>query len=80
MEKKSKDKHTGQHLAETARKLRDFAKVYNNHKVCPLMHDLLRVLYPGDGVKDKRRALNEQIREILHVVFKRWRLVAALFA
>ncbi len=41
--------------------LRDFARVYNDYKTCPLMHDLLRVLYPGDTVKDKRRTLKRQI-------------------
>ncbi len=59
---KPQGKHKGQRLQEVVRELRDFAKVYNNHKVCPLMHDLLRVLYPNSDIKDKRRALNDKVK------------------
>lgn len=53
--------HVSDKRQRLAQSMREFAKIYNNHKVCPLMHDLLRVLYPGDEVKDKRRALERRI-------------------
>lgn len=48
-------------VSRMASEMREFAKVYNNHKTCPLMNDLLRVLYPDDTVKDKRRALERRV-------------------
>jgi hypothetical protein len=46
---------------QAVKAMREFAKIYNDYKTCPLMHDLLRVLYPGDAVKDKPKALKRQI-------------------
>lgn len=48
-------------LQRTAREMREFAKVYNNYKMCPLLHDLIRVLYPDNTAKDKRRVMKRKI-------------------
>jgi hypothetical protein len=48
-------------LQQTATAMREFAKVYNNHRMCPLMHDLLRVLYPDTPGKDRRKLLSRKI-------------------
>jgi hypothetical protein len=55
-----KSKHDGK-LQKAAQAWREFVKVYNDHRTCPLMHDLLRVLFPGDETKDKRRLLNRKV-------------------
>ncbi len=61
MGNKTKARKGSGRLQRVAQSMREFAKVYNNHKICPLMHDLLRVLYPGSVIKDKPRALKRQI-------------------
>ncbi|WKZ29073.1 MAG: hypothetical protein QY323_06130 [Patescibacteria group bacterium] len=48
-------------LKRTLDSMRKFAKVYNDFKTCPLMHDLLRVLYPDSVQKDQRALLKRKI-------------------
>lgn len=63
MASKKPDQHdAGKSIRAAVAEWRLFAKIYNNHKMCPLMHDLLRVLFPGSDVKDKRALLARRIK------------------
>ncbi len=46
-----------------AQKMRKFAEIYNNFKMCPLSHDLIRVLFPGKQVKDPQRLLRRSVEQ-----------------
>jgi hypothetical protein len=46
---------------KTVAAMREFAKVYNNFKMCPLLHDLLRVIFPNSVAKNKRRLLQRTV-------------------
>jgi hypothetical protein len=58
--------------AATVRKMRDFAKVYNDFKVCPLLHDLYRMLCPNDPLADKKRQ-----QRVLQRMVERYRVFSA---
>lgn len=48
-------------LAGPVQKMREFAAIYNNFKMCPLNHDLFRVLFPGSQVNDPQRLLRREV-------------------
>lgn len=57
-----KEKSSRQRLQRSVRQLRAFAKVYNDYKLCPLMHDLLRVLYPSIKPTQQRDKLGQSLK------------------
>lgn len=62
MAKKTPSKKVAHANRGVAQELRAFAKVYNNYKLCPLMHDLLRVLYPNAKRGEQRQMLSATLR------------------
>ena len=58
--------------SETAQEMRDFAKVYNDFKNYPLIHDLFRMLYPNSDLKDKGAK-----QKVLQKMVERYRVFSA---